>query len=312
MAWKFAATEDFHVGTEDFALDSWGICRGEASKKGEIPAQLWRGDPFSMMDCGEDSFLLSSYVIGVADGVGGYRDLKVNSGYFSNKLMENAKALAEKAKVRDPKELLSLAYDKIVQNNEVSRGGTTACIASFLPNGLLKVANLGDSGVMVIRDEKCVFQNTEDRTNNTQGFNCPMQLSIPPRYTRPAHSMTDEFKLQLGDIVILGSDGLFDNLFPDEIARIASLASNDYMGPSSQCLTTVKEAAKLLEKEAYNASRHKTRDTPFSRAAQAVYGKHAWTGGKKDDITVVMAKVIPRKTKLSYLAERLKQSYELK
>jgi hypothetical protein len=60
-----------------------------------------------------------------------------------------------------PKDLLEKAYKKIVSNSEVDAGSTTACIVSMAPsddrtelNPVIRGANLGDSGFLVIRNGK--------------------------------------------------------------------------------------------------------------------------------------------------------------
>ena len=46
---------------------------------------------YSDMDCGEDAFLVTECVLGVADGVGSWRQKGVDPAIFANRLLQNAK-----------------------------------------------------------------------------------------------------------------------------------------------------------------------------------------------------------------------------
>lgn len=80
----------------------------------------------------------------------------------------------------------------------------------------------------------------------------------------------------------MATDGLWDNLFESEIIEIVS--EGDERGDSSL------QIAERLVKEAKRASLSETMDSPFSVEAR----KHGIThlGGKEDDITVIVAKLL--------------------
>ena len=85
------------------------------------------------------------------------------------------------------------------------------------------------------------------------------------------------------DVVIMGTDGLFDNLYePDILACLEdTTAKQPAMDPSkvAHCLAT------KAEKKSYD----KKFDSPFSKNARECGYKYP--GGKKDDITVVVSEV---------------------
>ena len=73
--------------------------------------------------------------------------------------------------------LLIAAGSTFVLARNALTGSSTAVIASMVNNdGLMKVANLGDSGLMVVRDQKCHFLMEEKQWQ----FNTPYQLTAPP------------------------------------------------------------------------------------------------------------------------------------
>ena len=87
----------------------------------------------------------------------------------------------------------------------------------------LTVANLGDSAILVIRDGSVLLRSKEQ----THRFNCPYQLSLPtPGYGSITDSPTlaDEYEISVkpGDIIVTGSDGLFDNLSDSVIIDVLS------------------------------------------------------------------------------------------
>jgi len=84
--------------------------------------------------------------------------------------------------------------------------------------------------------------------------------------------------IKKGDTIIAATDGLFDNLFDDDITDITS----DYSNESPTFI------ASRLAIVAYDRSVGKE-PTPFS-VAMKKQGKE-YEGGKEDDITVVVGKV---------------------
>jgi len=284
----------------DLVLEAWGTCRRDPGKRGHTAPQPWRGGEFSGMDCGEDAFLVTPNVLAVADGVGSWRKRGVDPSIFANRLLENAKGWINKQPNLDPVFLMQKAYGQICRNHEVKAGSSTAVFASLMDgSGSLRVANLGDSGLLLVREERCEFHMPE----TVWDFNTPYQLTAPPASAgrqpygdQPEQSAVSTVQLQEGDVVVLGSDGLFDNLFPHEIAAAAAHA-----GPPPASLWArltrpsldVRRTADLLLQRALIASQDRSRDTPFSQDALK-YGLQ-YNGGKPDDITVIVARVRTRK-----------------
>lgn len=154
-------------------------------------------------------------------------------------------------------------------------GSSTACLVTVDPyNGVVHGANLGDSGLFVINKSDVVYQTTEQQYS----FNAPYQLAILPEgfessfNTTPAMADTFLHNLKDGDVIVLATDGLLDNVFPREIPRI--IASQDSSDPSGM--------ARALVQHAHTLSESSTHMSPF-----AVRSKR-YRGGKPDDITVVV------------------------
>ncbi|KAK8694708.1 hypothetical protein V6N13_072254 [Hibiscus sabdariffa] len=82
-----------------------------------------------------------------------------------------------------------------------------------------------------------------------------------------------------GDVIVAGTDGLFDNLYNNEIT--AAVVHGLRAGFSPQL--TAKQIATLARRRAVD----KNRQTPFAKAAQDAGFRYY--GGKLDDITVVLS-----------------------
>ena len=84
------------------------------------------------------------------------------------------------------------------------------------------------------------------------------------------------------DIIVFGSDGLWDNLEIDQIIKIL------YLNIDGNKLNT-NDTAKALATEAELFSNDKSYLSPFSKKARE--NNLSYTGGKPDDITIIVAQI---------------------
>lgn len=232
---------------------------------------------------GEDAFFVSSYsggAIAVADGVSGWAERNVDPALFSRELMANASSMVEETEVNyDPQTLLRKAHAATS-----SKGSATVIVAMMERNGILKIANVGDCGLRVIRKGQLIFSTCPQE----HYFDCPYQLSSEVTTQTYLDAMVSSVKLMEGDIVVMGSDGLFDNVFDREIVSIVGANNN------------VTETAKALAELARDHSLDSGFDSPYSSEARTkgidvpdwkkMLGMKL-TGGKLDDITVIVGEV---------------------
>ncbi|XP_031271844.1 probable protein phosphatase 2C 26 [Pistacia vera] len=233
---------------------------------------------------GEDAFLVSSYnggVIAVADGVSGWAEQNVDSSLFSRELMTNASYLVEDEEVNyDPQILIQKAHTAMS-----SIGSATVIVAMLERNGILKIANIGDCGLRIIREGQIIFSSSPQE----HYFDCPYQLSSEAVGQTYLDAMVTCIELTEGDTIVMGSDGLFDNVFDHEIVSMMAKFSD------------VAETAKALANLARNHSMDSNFDSPYSMEARAKgFDVPLWkkilglklTGGKLDDITVIVGQVV--------------------
>ncbi len=264
------------------------------------------------MNAGEDAFFITpsqatnshlvSSVFGVADGVGGWVEYKVDPSEMSRALMNNCKQissslLAEPQKEIDPKELLTLSYQNILEAKQVKAGSCTACVAALSKNKL-KIANLGDSGVLILRPTSSdspsnPLYTTAFKTEEMQhSFNTPFQVAVLPESMNgfwcndhPSEAKVYEFEVQEGDVIICATDGLFDNLFEEQMEKGATTLAATCSEEEFTALL-----AKWLAFQARIVGANRTCDSPFGKNA-SLKGYY-FRGGKLDDVTVIACKVV--------------------
>ncbi|KAF5693431.1 2C phosphatase [Fusarium denticulatum] len=293
--------------------------------------------PSARPESGHDAFFVSrindsgSVAFGVADGVGGWVDSGVDPADFSHGFCDYmALAAHEHQTSSEPpltaRQLMQKGYEAICNDKSLRAGGSTACVAIAGADGNLDVANLGDSGFLQLRLNG-VHTYSEPQTH---AFNTPFQLSlVPPSVAArmaafggaqlsdlPRDADVTQHALRHGDILILATDGVLDNLFNQDILRIASRvlvstgawvmadAGGVRVADSLEPLVEFPEAsegkrtatlqsalATEIVTAAKRASVNTKLDGPFAKEVHKYYPQENWHGGKVDDICVVVAVV---------------------
>ncbi|BBN18618.1 protein phosphatase PTC7 [Marchantia polymorpha subsp. ruderalis] len=218
---------------------------------------------------GEDAYFIEgSQWIGVADGVGGWALEGINAGHYARELMWHCAELARQSdKESDPKTLLVKSFSRTK-----AMGSTTAVVAS-ISGQTLTVVNMGDTGFLVVRDGEAVARSTPMQ----RGFNFPYQIGSVG--DDPFLAEVYRVPVEKGDVIILGSDGLFDNLFENQIVEIV----DKLLQLKSEPETVAKELANI----AHKVGATQEGMSPFAKEAQAV--GYSYSGGKMDDITAVVS-----------------------
>ncbi|KAF9437987.1 hypothetical protein BGZ76_010274 [Entomortierella beljakovae] len=199
---------------------------GFAKNPGKAPILTPEEDrAYCSVQVGEDSYFRRHDALGVADGVGGWSNTTgANPALYSRKLMHYAFLELEKYDNIeedafydyynvDPVHIMEESYEQsaIDAKKEGLIGSSTACIA-ILRDDELRIANLGDCGVSIIRRNEFAFRTEEQQ----HSFNYPYQLGTGSSDT-PQDAQVFTVKVESGDIVVMGTDGIFDNLFDEDI-----------------------------------------------------------------------------------------------
>ncbi|KAH8417062.1 hypothetical protein KR222_002489, partial [Zaprionus bogoriensis] len=259
------------------------------SKETKRPTKADQRDRF-----GEDSWFVSSTpkaeVIGVADGVGGWRHAGIDSGAFARELMYWCRSNALRADFdgKDMRQLLVKSFAQMKRQSKNVWGSSTACLVALNRSDCtLHTANLGDSGFLVLRDNRVVLKSDEQQHE----FNTPFQLSVPPNAHSasvycddPELATATQMPLQAGDLVLLATDGLFDNVPENMLVRVLKSVCG------VTCRRQLQMVADGLVEWANELSHDTSYQSPFSLKARANNFDYS-SGGKPDDITVILATV---------------------
>ncbi len=304
------------------------------------PPKAGRGKA-SRPESGQDAFFVSrlgavpgEVALGVADGVGGWMDSGVDPADFSHAFCDYMAAAAAASipttqgagKPLTARQLMQKGYEAVCHDPAINAGGSTAIVALLTAEGLLEVANLGDSGFIMLRLNG-VHALSEPQTH---AFNTPYQLSVVPPsmllraatfggaqlMDQPRDAEVTRHRLRHGDVLVFASDGLWDNLFNQDVLRIVSQtmaragawASTDrgvQVAPDLRPYTTLGETntpasshptlqsmlATEIVRAAKSASVNRRLDGPFAKEVKKYYPHEVWHGGKEDDVCTVVVVV---------------------
>jgi len=209
--------------------------------------------------CGEDAYFISpsTNFMGVADGVSAWSAYALgNSAYISYYLMSYAKTFAEKG-MKNTLSIVREAFNAVWALHEqkkmqVPNGSTTVCVVKLDDEGedgpRVQYSNLGDSMMMVVRPERFDDMNVNLRIihqsnklyapERVNGVPVPLQLCFYPYQGRRGtgapeqvdKSETITLPLKKDDIIIVATDGLWDNISMDEVLK--AVAASFAGGPA--------------------------------------------------------------------------------
>ncbi|OVA03109.1 Protein phosphatase 2C (PP2C)-like domain [Macleaya cordata] len=230
--------------------------------------------PSKALSGGEDAFFIACQNwLGVADGVGQWSLEGINAGLYAQELMENcAKIVSEcqRVPVPEPDQVL------IQSAAEARSPGSSTVLVAYFDGQVFHAVNIGDSGFIIIRNGTVLRRSSP----MLHGFNFPLQI----QRGEDAAALIERYHIDLdeGDVIVTATDGLFDNLYEQEIALIISKSLEANLKP--------KEIADFLAMRAQEVGRSKLGRSPFADAAKAA-GYMAYSGGKLDDVTVIVSLV---------------------
>ena len=237
---------------------------------------------------GEDALECHDGMIAVADGVGGWSNRGVDPAIYSNELVRNIKKYFLDEGLNSYNDPITLFAKACV--NTKSMGSSTCCLCVLdLEKNYIHTLNLGDSGYMILRP----IQNAEKNEVNsfdlhliykseeqTHEFNFPYQVGTGGDHPESAIKMVHEF--HENDIIVLATDGLWDNLYDTQILNII----RPFLSLSN-VINDPEIIAEMIGNSAEQFSLNKRYKSPFAIRSNGLYN-----GGKPDDITIVVSQII--------------------
>lgn len=181
---------------------------------------------------------------------------------------------------RHPNELIKRSHE----NNHNDGSSTIVVLTLDQARRVLKSSYIGDSRYLIIRNHKLLFEAKEQ----LHSFNFPYQLTKPHSKCKTTwkHSINHSHDIKNLDIIVVGSDGLFDNIFVNDILGIIK-SIGEFDG---RYLENKEEVANYLSNLAILNGKNTRCVSPFSVNAKKY--KKLWRGGKLDDTTTIIAQVV--------------------
>jgi len=287
---------------------------------------MMRPDRKGVIHTDADATLVSLMLVGVADGISSLDVLEIDGSELPNELLQAAKEIAMQQLVSHqtglpddsyggPISLLKEAYEA------TESLGSTTVLLGILDNSstvhgqmhpMIAVLTIGDCELLLLRRPKGpqspleVVFHTETQRVNAEGckqrtedrVHVPMQLGrVDARVDPDFHedlaieviekgSAVQVVSTFEGDIAILGSDGVFDNVFVHELVD----SCNYFMPPSTEESFEPIHPAVLTQiaRQIVHNSHAKTKAGAKRHMPDTPIGK----GGKMDDTSVVVAEVV--------------------
>lgn len=285
-------------GSDIFTLDN-SSC---GSQWEETVPLLWAAGHTIGKDFGEceDACWVGDHGISLADGVGSmvkFASHGVNAAAYAAELVQLAGMMLQQGREDQRPQDLALAALASAESNTTTFGASTLCALSLSDNIdelCIGVANLGDSGFMVLRDVNGSMEIVARSREQQHKWNCPYQLMRIPKSLEDLAAQKNggkratqddsaadadiyEIPVMIGDLVLLFTDGFTDNVYDSDVPGLIRTSG----------LIEPDQIARALAEYAHKASLDASTDVPFSEASLKAGREHP--GGKPDDITVVAA-----------------------
>ncbi|CDW86953.1 UNKNOWN [Stylonychia lemnae] len=249
----------------------------------------------------EDAFFITDIGAGVSDGVGSWTNYGIDCSLFSNTLMRECQKFIQRIVFRQQQSLIDQrvtqqelechrqALESFRRTHFPGSATATICV---LNNRDLSALNLGDSGFILIRfdmieNEPYILLKSKEQQHS---FNTPFQLTRLPQHKEveqlksqnkqkelenlkkamkerkfcedsPDDSDNYQLRVREGDLLILGTDGVFDNLFEEEILTIVKEFTSTDQVKSKQ---TAQRLSQLIVESAQTKSKQRNVKTPFN------------------------------------------------
>lgn len=261
-----------------------------------------------------DATLASPMILGVCDGVSQLEDYGIDASLLPREILRVCEELgsvqlmpegdvAPADRYRGPVSLLKEAYES------TECLGSTTVLLALLDNStrihgklhpMIAVLSIGDCELLLLRRTagrrsclEAVFHTEMQRIDG----HCQTPLQVPRVDDRIDENFDESIALEViergsavhcmsayeGDIVIMGSDGVFDNLFLDEVVDLA----NEVLRPPSAAHSVTNTNPAILAQLAQRI----VREAHVKGTDGLVETPIGW-GGKVDDTSCVVAEVV--------------------
>lgn len=268
-----------------------------------LPRRRPQGSPADTLSikAGDDAMLVSPTVMAVADGISGWelKGKQCSLGIWARSMLETTSRLMTEYKLSHfPHHLNKRDIEQILDDSYLHTShlmdlqglkGSSTLILGMLSGDTLKYINIGDSKLYVVRDGEIVALNQEQMVD----YLCPQQIGTQTLNLLPSEmASVDEIQLQPEDLIVMCSDGISDNLYDWEILQFL----DEFLNFKKDNMRVV--ASKILAKcklVAYDDNAYTPYNEKINKLPENRFGKNLSLGGKLDDMSLCIAKVVPNK-----------------
>lgn len=271
-----------------------------------LPRRRPQGSPADTLSikAGDDAMLVSPTVMAIADGVSGWesKGQQCSSGIWARSMVETVSRLMTEYKIshvphflndRDIEQILDDSYLHTSHLMDLQGlKGSSTLILCMLSGGVLKMLSIGDLKIYVVRNGEIIKTNEEQMVSDL----CPQQIGTQTLNVLPSEmAWVDQISLQTDDIIVMCSDGMSDNLYDWEILQyldeFLNFKKDNVRTVANKLLAKCKQIA--YDDNAYTPYNEKVNKLPKSR-----FGKNYSLGGKLDDMSLCIAKVVANEPKV--------------
>jgi protein phosphatase PTC7 len=264
-----------------------------------LPRRRPQGSPADTLSikAGDDAMLVSPTIMAIADGVSGWESKgeHCSSGIWARSMVETLSRLMTEYKLsHTPHHLNKRDIDQVLDDSYLHTShlmdlqklrGSSTLILAMLSGEYLKMISIGDSKMYIIRNGEIIKTNEEQMVSDL----CPQQIGTQTLTQLPSDmAWVDSIKLQADDLIVMCSDGISDNLYEWELVHYV----NEFLNEKKDNLKAV--ASKLLIK-AKEVAWDDYAYTPYNEKVNSLpkkYGNNTSKGGKLDDMSLCIAKVV--------------------
>ena len=227
----------------------------------------------------EDAVIVKDNFIVIADGVGEWKNFGIDPSIYSQSLCEAIAKTLSSSSIQNETELKEKVVSSINSLHSTQIIGGATFLTIYLDAGANKAYSvaLGDTLFSVLRfdKEKHSYFIAHKSKEQYHSFNTPFQCGY--QADPPHEANIFSIDIEPGDVIIAGTDGLFDNVSDDDLISMTNEENE------------ADKLSLLIANKARNNSQDQNYISPFAIKARE-NGKF-YIGGKPDDITIVVMMV---------------------
>ena len=213
----------------------------------------------------------------------------VDPGHYSRLLTKTVVKMATDSPTRP---LVDIVHDSNIQAASQHLGTATCTTLRIADESTVSTLNIGDSGYSIHRISPPTSDNNSDGGKpkidllfasepGQKRFNFPDQIGGQHGDVVAKVAVPNSHTFQDGDIFIVYSDGVSDNLWPEDFHTCISTFIDEENIGSEEVFNSYSSVADCIARTAYELGKDQTFDSPFSRGAREAGWSRAYALGGK-------------------------------